>query len=146
VYKKEEGDGKHVGDGKVVISADNGCGIGGMDDDQDWDGLDMVWWGIGSGVAMELALEVEVNGASGVEVRVTGPQSGEALAHCTEGVLYCVRANWLATGGSASIVVPLGKDLEEEDRVRNVCEGFIGAKGLAEGAPVEPSLVVGSGM
>ena len=79
-------------------------------------------------------------------MRVTGPQSGEALAHHMEGVLHCARANWLAAGCGVTITVPLGEDLEEEDRVGNVCEGFIGSKGLAEGAPVEPCLVVGLGV
>ena len=92
-HKKEEGNVKHVSNGKVVVSADNGPGIGGMDNDQDRDGLDVMWWGISSGVATELALEVEVNGAGGVEVRVTGSQSGEALAHHVEGILCCVRVN-----------------------------------------------------
>jgi hypothetical protein len=51
VHKKEEGNSEHVGNGKVVFSAGNGHGIGGMEDDGDQDGLDMMWWGIGTGVA-----------------------------------------------------------------------------------------------
>jgi hypothetical protein len=44
-----------------------------------------------------------------------------------------------------AIVVSLGKELEDEHRIRDIVEGLIGAKGLAEGTPVEPCFVVGLG-
>jgi hypothetical protein len=129
----------------MVGSADNGRGVGGVDDNGDRDGLDSVRRRIRAGVATELALEAEVNGAGGGEARVTGPQSGKALAHCAEGVLHCARANWSAAGGEAAIPVALGEELEDEHRVRDVGEGLIGAEGLAESAPAEPREVVGAG-
>lgn len=103
----------------------------------------MMWWGIGLGVAMEMALEVEVNGGSGIEVRVTGPQLGKALAHHMECILHCARLNWLVAGGKAAIMVELGKELEDKNRVRDVGEGLlISAKGLlAKGMPMEPCLL-----
>ena len=57
-HEKEKSDGEHVGNGNVVSSADNG---GGVDDNGDRDGLDAVRRRIRAGVAMELALEAEVN-------------------------------------------------------------------------------------
>jgi hypothetical protein len=145
-HEKEKSDGEHVGNGNVVGSANNGHGIGGMDDNGDRDGLDLVRWQISVGVATtELALEAEVNGAGGGEARVTGPQSGKALAHHAECVLHCARANWLAAGGEVAIPVALGEELEEEHRVRDIGEGLIGAEGLAESTPVETCLIVGSG-
>jgi hypothetical protein len=51
----------------------------------------------------------------------------------------------LAAGGGATIAIPLGEDLEEEDRVVNVGKGGIGADGMAEVGPDGPGAVLGAG-
>jgi hypothetical protein len=129
----------------VVDSPDGGGGGEDVEDDRDRDGLDAVGWRIGAGIATELAFEAKIDGAYGVEARVRGPQSGEALAHRTEGVLHCARANWLAAGGCATVTVALGEDLENEDGVGDIGKGFIGAESMTEGTPAEPCFAVGSG-
>jgi hypothetical protein len=144
-HEEEESDSNHVTNGEVVDSPDGGGSGEDVEDDRDRDGLDAVGWGIGAGVATELAFEAKIDGAYGVEARVWGPQSGEALAHRTEGVLHCARANWLAAGSGATVAVALGEDLENEDWVWDVGKVFIGAEGKTEGAPAEPCFAVGSG-
>ena len=145
-HQVEEGDGDHVGDSEMVGSSNDGSGSERMDDDGNGYWFDVVGWRVGTCIATELVLEAEIDGASGVEVGVMGPQSGEALAHRAEGVLHCARANWLVAGGCTTVAVVLGEDLEHEDGVGNVGKSFVGAEGLTECTPVEPSFVVGTGV
>jgi hypothetical protein len=77
---------------------------------------------------------------------VWGPQLGEALGHCMEGVLHCARSDRPLAGGEPAIAIALGKDLEEEDGVVDVGEGIIGAKGLAESSPEGPDIILCGGM
>jgi hypothetical protein len=79
-------------------------------------------------IATELAFKVEIDGTGRCATRVLGPQLGEALAHCLEGVLHCARLDQSLAGGKAPIMVALGEDLKEEDGVGNIGESFIGAK------------------
>jgi len=144
-HEEEESDGNHVTYGEVVDGPNGGGGGEDVEDNRDRDGFDAVRGRIGAGIAPELAFEAEVDGADGVEAGVWGPQSGEALAHRTEGVLHCARANWLAAGSCATVAVALGEDLENEDWVWDVGKVFIGAEGKTEGAPAEPCFAVGSG-
>ena len=114
-------------------------------DHRDGDGLDPTWGWVGTGVAAKLALEAEVDATSGVEARVRGPQSGEALANRTEGILHCARPDLPVAGCNAAIPVALAKDLEEQDRVFNRGEGGVSAQGVTEVAPDGPDAILCAG-
>jgi hypothetical protein len=116
-----------------------------MEDDRDGDGFDAVRWWVGPCVSPEEAKKTEVDAAEVVEAGVRGPHSGEALAHSTEGVLHCARPDRVVAGRNAAISIPLGKDLEEEDRVVNIGKGGISADGMAEVGPDGPGAVLGAG-
>jgi hypothetical protein len=62
------------------------------------------------------------------------------------GVLHCVRLDRSLVGGKVVIAVALGKDLEEEDGISSIGEGFISAEGMADGMPANPGLILPKGL
>ena len=58
------------------------------------------------------------------------------LADRMEGILHSARPDLPVAGDSTAIMVVLAKDLEKQDRVGNIGEGGVGAKGITEVAPV----------
>jgi hypothetical protein len=63
-----------------------------------------------------------------------------------EGILHCVRLDQSLAGGKVAIAVALGKDLEEEDGISSIGEGFISAEGMADGMPTNPGLILPKGL
>jgi hypothetical protein len=116
-----------------------------MVDHGDGNGLDPTRWWVGAGVATKLALEAEVDATRGIEARVRGPQSGKALADCTEGVLHSARPDLPVAGGDSAITVALAKDLEKQDGVIDGGEGGVGAKGITEVMPDGPDAILCAG-
>jgi hypothetical protein len=116
-----------------------------MVDHGDGNGLDPTRGWVGPGVAAKLALEAEVDATGGIEARVRGPQSGEALADRTEGVLHSARPDLPVAGGDTAVTVALAKDLEKQDGVVNRGEGGVGAKGVTEVTPDGPDAILCAG-
>jgi hypothetical protein len=116
-----------------------------MVDHGDGDGLDLMRGWVGTGVAVKLMLEAEVNATGRIEARVWGPQLGKTLADRMEGVLHSARPDRPVAGGDTAITVALAKDLEKQDGVINRGEGGVGAKGITEVMPDGPDAILCAG-
>jgi hypothetical protein len=108
------------------------------DADEDGDGFDKGWMGIFLFVAPKLSGEPEVYLAEGVLADVCGPQLGERLAHRTDGVLHCSRADRVVLGGATADAVTLSKDLDDGDGVITVSDKGVNVVLKAKGFPESP--------
>jgi hypothetical protein len=108
------------------------------DEDEDGGGSDMGGRGILFFVAPKLSCEPEVYLAKGILADVIGPQLGERLAHRTDGVLHCSRADRVVVGGATAVTVTLGKDLDDWDGVIIVLEKGVNVVLKVKGFPESP--------
>ena len=80
-----------------------------------------MWGRVRPGIRPELTGEAEIHFARGIEASVPGPHAGHRLAHRTEGVRNCSRADGLA-GGAEAPAVASRKDLKEGNGIGRVLE------------------------
>jgi hypothetical protein len=108
------------------------------DDDDDGDGFDTGGRGIFLFVALTFSCELEVYLTKGTLAEVCGPQLGERLAHRTDGILHCSRADRFVLGGATAIAVTVGKYLDDEDGVIIVSDKGVNVVLKAKGVPERP--------
>jgi hypothetical protein len=85
--------------------------------------------------------DVKVDLAEDILADVRGHQLGERLAHCTDGILHCSRADRVVLGSAVIISIALSKDQDDGEGVIEVLDKRVNFVLETNGLPESPMCV-----